>query len=123
MEPITIAELLRFFGVCILITHCKFENCRDLWSLATGCKFLNPANLGMTGMSRNRFEAIWIMLTFSKQEPIKPDDMSSQEYRWQLVDDFVNDYNRHRRSCFRPSERVSTDTIQSSSNISFIGVY
>jgi Transposase IS4 len=120
MEQITIAELLRFFGVCILITRCEFENRRDLWSLATGCKFLNPANLGMTGMSRNRFEAIWIMLTFSKQEPTKPDEMSSQEYRWQLVDDFVDDYNRHRRSCFRPSERVSTDTIQANRHLTFL---
>jgi Transposase IS4 len=123
MEPICIAELLRFFGVCILITRCEFEQRRDLWSLSTGCRFLNPANLGMTGMSRNRFEAIWTMLTFSKQEPTKPDDMSSGEHRWQLVDDFVDDYNRHRRSCFRPSERVRTETIQAKSNISFIGLH
>jgi Transposase IS4 len=123
MEPICIAELIRFFGVCILITHCEFEQRRDLWSLSTGCRFLNPANLGMTGMSRNCFEAIWIMITFSKQELTKPDDMSSQEHRWQLVDDFVEDYNHHRRSCFRPSERVRTDTIQASSNIYFIGLH
>jgi Transposase IS4 len=120
---ICIAELLRFFGICILITRCEFEQRRDLWSLSTGCRFLNPANLGITGMSRNRFEAIWIMITFSKQELTKPDNMLSQEHRWQLVDDFVEDYNRHRRSCFWPSERVRTDTIQASSNISFIGLH
>jgi Transposase IS4 len=123
MEPICIAELLRFFGVRILITHCEFEQRRDLWLLSTGCRFLNPANLGMTGMSRNCFEAIWIMITFSKQELTKPDDMSSQEHRWQLVDDFVEDYNHHHRSCFRPSERVRTDTIQASSNIYFIDLH
>jgi Transposase IS4 len=123
MEPMCMAELLRFFGICILITHCEFENRRDLWSLSTGCRFLTPASLGQTGMSRNRFEALWTMLTFSKQEPTMPEEMSSQEYRWQLVDDFVEDYNRHRRSCFRPSESVSTDTITSISNISSTGMH
>jgi Transposase IS4 len=123
MDPMCMAELLRFFGICILITRCEFENRRDLWSLSTGCRFLTPMNLGQTGMSRNRFEALWTMVTFSKQEPTLPEGMSSQEYRWQLVDDFVDDYNRHRRSCFRPSKRVSTDTFTSLSNIYSTGVY
>ena len=34
------AELMRFFGVCILITRYDFDNCRDLWSTTKGSKYI-----------------------------------------------------------------------------------
>jgi Transposase IS4 len=97
-----IAELLRFFGICILVTRFEFESRRDLWSVNTSTKFIPPANFALTGMSRNRFEEIWSLMTFSCQPPVRPDNMSTQDYRWMLVDDFVTDYNKHRRVRFRP---------------------
>jgi hypothetical protein len=60
------------------------------------------------GMSRHRFDAIWGYLTFSIQQDNWPSGVSSAEYRWMLVDDFVDDYNRHRLAKFRPSELVRT---------------
>jgi hypothetical protein len=100
------AELLRFFGVCILITHHEFPERRDLWSTKTGSKYIAAPNLAATGMSRHRFDAIWRCLTFSIQPPNRPAGTSSADYRWMLVDDFVDDYNEHRLAKFRPSELV-----------------
>jgi Transposase IS4 len=106
--PIDTAELLRFFGICLLVTRCEFGAQCDLWSHSTGCKNIPSANFGATGMSRNRYKEIWIHLTFSVQEPVLPANMNSAEHRWTLVDDFVGDYNRHRRAKFYPSEKVRT---------------
>jgi hypothetical protein len=100
------AELMRFFGVCILITRYDFDFRRDLWSTTTGSKYMAPVNLAATGMSRHRFDDIWGCLTFSIQPPNRPPGMSSASYRWLLVDDFVSDYNKHRQLRFRPSELV-----------------
>jgi Transposase IS4 len=111
------AELLRFFGVCILITRTQFGRRRELWGRASGSKYIAPANLQTTGMSRSRFEELWSVLSFSHQEPERPHGMSAADYRWTLVDDFVDDFNRHRQARFRPSETVSSTTVQSISNI------
>jgi Transposase IS4 len=122
-DELAIAELLRFFGVCILITRFKFGRRRELWGQATGSKYIPTANIADTGMSRHRFEEIWSVLSFSHQEPERPYGMSSADYRWTLVDDFVNDFNRHRRARFRPSERVSADTILFITNITTADLY
>jgi hypothetical protein len=66
-EILTHGELLRFFGVCILITRYDFDNRSDLWSMATGSKYMAPANLAATGMTCHRFEKIFECLTFSIQ--------------------------------------------------------
>jgi hypothetical protein len=57
LEILTHTELLRFFGVCLLITQFDFDNCRDLWMMATGSNYMVPPNLAAMGMSRHRFTA------------------------------------------------------------------
>ena len=52
---------------------------------------------------------IWSCLTFSKVPAARPEGMSSAEYRWKHVDDFVEGFNGHRRSAFTPSERICID--------------
>jgi Transposase IS4 len=94
-ELLDIAELLRFFGICILVTQFEFESPQDLWLVNTGSKFISPANFVLTGMLCNQFKEIWSLMT-----------LSAQDYHWMLVDDFVEDYNKHRRVRFCPSEKV-----------------
>jgi hypothetical protein len=89
----------------------------------TGSKFIPTANFATTGMTRDCFEEIWSVLTFSHQEPERPHGMSSAAYRWTLVDDFVDDFNRHRRARFRPSENVSLMTSESITNITTLDLY
>ena len=107
VDEIDMGELYKFFGICILVTKFEFSSRRDLWSTISNCRYIPPASIGEnTGMSRNRFDEIWSSLTFSEQEEERPDYMSHAAHRWQLVDDFVQDFNDHRRSNFSPSEVV-----------------
>lgn len=110
-NPMTMAELLRFIGVCLLITRFEFGKRRELWALSTGCLYIPSPGLQQTGMSRDRFEEILAHVVFSCQDPVRPTDMSSQDYRWQLVDDFVNDFNRHRLARFKPSHKVCSESV------------
>jgi hypothetical protein len=82
----------------------QFARCK-LWGCVTGSKYIVPANFAATGMLRNRFKEIWSLLLFSHQEEVQPYGMSSTDYRWTLVDDFVDDYNCHRVARFKPSEK------------------
>jgi hypothetical protein len=108
MQEIDIGDLLKFFGIMILITRFKFGNRRDLWRVNEDCRYIPAPRIGdTTGMSKNRFDEIWQCLTFSEQPDERPANMSSEAYRWMLVDDFVMDFNRHRQDNFRPSEVVS----------------
>jgi Transposase IS4 len=104
-DELGIAELLRFFGVCILVIRMQFGRRRELWGRVTGSKYIVPANFAATGMLRNRFKEIWSLLLFSHQEEVQPYGMSSADYRWTLVDNFVDDYNCHRVARFKPSEK------------------
>ena len=96
----TRGELLRFFGVMITMTRIKFDNRRDLWSLGSAGKYLPVVGLGQTGMSKNRFDAIFSSLRWSHQPPTPAEGQNSEEYRWMLVDDFVEHINAYRLKTF-----------------------
>ena len=102
-------ELLRFFGVMITITRLTFDSRRDLWSTIPAGKFVPRAVLGRTGISKNRFDALFSCLRWSHQPSERPPDMSAEEYRWLLVDDLVAHINRYRQRTFFPSERICVD--------------
>jgi hypothetical protein len=46
---------------------------------------------------------------FSKQPSQRPPGMSSETYRWKLVDDFVKHFNDHRATTFIPSSHICAD--------------
>ena len=60
-------------------------------------------------MSREFFNDIWYSLRFSYQPRNRADDMSSETYRWMLVDDFVMEFNLFRASNYGPSDRICGD--------------
>ena len=60
-------------------------------------------------MSRNRFDDIWYAVRWSRQPPEQPDGMSSERYRWMLVEDFVANYNDYRQRTFVPGGHVEAD--------------
>jgi Transposase IS4 len=122
-DELGIAELLRFFGLCILVTRMQFGRRRELWGHVTGSKYIPSANFAATGMSRNQFEEIWSLLSLSHQEPVQPIGMLSADYRWMLVDDFVDDFNCHCWARFRPSEMVSASTFLFISNNTTADLY
>ena len=69
-----------------------------------------PPRFGtITGMSCRRFATLWQYLQWSFCPVERPVNMSSETYRWKLVDDFVAAFNQHRAATFIPSERICVD--------------
>ena len=104
------SELLKFFGVLILTTKFEFTTRASLWSTMAWSKYRPAPQFGMTGMSKHRFEELFVHTRWSHQpEDRGVDCTSEEEYRWMLVDDFVTNFNEHRQNFFYPSEMICVD--------------
>jgi hypothetical protein len=102
-------ELLKFFGILILMTKFEFMSRRHLWSTTATSKYLPPPSLGKTGMSKNRFENIFRYIRWSDQPSVRQQSLSSEQYRWSLMDDFMENFNAHCAQNVSPSERICVD--------------
>ena len=107
---ITKGGLIKFFGIIILGTRFEFGSRSDLWSMLLVSRFIEAPKFGeKTGMSRQRFDDIWRCIRFSEQPAERPECMSSMEYRWMLVNDFIDAFNDYRASNYSPSDRICVD--------------
>ena len=107
---LTKGELLKFFGILILITRFEFGERDSLWRRHSSCKYIPSANFGeRTGMTRDRFNDIFRYMVWSKQPAERPEGMSSETYRWMLVQDFVKNFNEHRSCFFSPGWLICVD--------------
>ncbi len=82
-KELSLQELLRWFGVIILMSASNFRGGRrTLWEGGGSVsKYLPPVNLKATGMSPNCWEDIWYAIRWSHQPSEKPPEMSSERYR------------------------------------------
>ena len=106
---LTKGELLKFFGVVLLASRFEYTTRASLWTSTPRARYMTAPAFGKTGMPRNRFDDIMRCLCFSSRPSTRPDGMSSETYRWKLIDDFVDNYNKHRASTFVPSHLVCVD--------------
>jgi Transposase IS4 len=104
-----VGEILKFFGIMILCTKFEFRSRSSLWSTTSVSKYIPAPSFGTTGMSRMRFDDLWRYIRWSRQPVERPPDMTSEQFRWRLVDDFVGAFNDHRASTFQPSEMICVD--------------
>jgi hypothetical protein len=104
-----LAELLKLFDILLLATHFEFGSHPELWSTAAPSKYRPAPAFGKCGMSRKRFDALLISMRWSDQPDERPDDMTSEAFRWQLVKAFVNQFNVHRVTRYSPSESICVD--------------
>ena len=82
----------------------------SLWSSTAPMKYWPAPHFGLTGMSRNRFDDLFRCIRWSRQPSERPEDLSSEQYRWMLVDNFVANFNEHRATCyFSPGETICVD--------------
>ena len=108
--PTTIGEILQFFGVMLLVTRFEFGARASLWATTSRNRFIPTPNLGhTTGMSRDRFDVLWRLLAWSEQPYPRPSTMSHEEWRWCLVQDFVDNFNNHRESYYFASDLICAD--------------
>ena len=83
--PSSQGELLKWFGITIMMTQFEFGDRSSLWS--TSCsrwnKYIPPASFGeKTGMSRQRYDDLHRAMVWSSQPDVRPEYMSSETYRW-----------------------------------------
>ena len=60
-------------------------------------------------MSRTRFNDLWSCIRFSNQSVERATDMSSKQYRWMLVDDFVKVFNVFIAAKYHPLDKICAD--------------
>ena len=99
----SIGEMVKFMGLCILITRFQFLSRQDLWSQTARSKYVPAFKLGqLTGIARNRFDMIWSCLRWIHKPKQREEVMTHAQYMWLLVDEFIDRFNTHRSDKFSP---------------------
>ena len=93
----------------MIIPHMPNVPRRDMWKTKSDTKYGIAADLGRTGMSRHRFDELMGSIRFSEQRQVRPNWMDDMQYRWELVDGFVEAINHHRETNFEPSGLICVD--------------
>lgn len=106
-QSCTAGEILKFFGVMLLMTRFKFSKRRDLWKRTRANKYIPAPNFGAF-LKRDRFELLRSSIRFSYQ-PERSQNISSEAFRWLLCDDFRKAINQHRQERIEPSELLCVD--------------
>ena len=91
----TAGEIVKFFGVMLLVTWFEFGSRASLWSNMSTNEYIPAPLFGLTGMPRKWFDDLWMCIRFSDQPRNHPSEMTSEQYCWRLVDDFVKNFNEH----------------------------
>ena len=98
-------EIVKFFGVMLLMIWFEFGSQASLWS-NTSNKYIPAPSFSLTGMLRKWFDDLWMCIRFSDQPCNRPSEMTSEQYRWRLVDDFVKNFNEYQAQIFSPSDEI-----------------
>ena len=102
-------EILKFFGISVLMTQFEFGPRVSLWSTFAPSKYVPAAHFEKTGMFCPRFDLLFRCIRFSDQPNRRPAVMSAEVYRSKLVDDFVKAFNLHRMENFIPGTLICMD--------------
>ena len=102
------AEALRFQDVARMATLFEFGKWYELWS-TVGRKYMPDVEFGKTGMGRDRFKEIFSAQRYSKQPPSRHSNLSSEQYRWMIFDDHVDNFNKNRARIYHPSDSICVD--------------
>ena len=101
-------EIVKFFGVMLLVTRFEFGSQASLWSNTSTNKYIPAPLFGLTGMPQKWFDDLWMCIRFSDQPHNHPSEMTSEQYRWRLVDDFIKNFNEHRVQIFSHRMRFAS---------------
>ena len=87
--------IVKFFGVLLLVTQFEFGSRASLWSNMSTNKYIPAPLFGLTGMPQKWFDDLWMCIRFGYQPHNHPSEMTSEQYRWRFVDDFIKNFNEH----------------------------
>ena len=102
-------EIDMFFGVMLLVTQFEFGSRASLWCNTFTNKYIPAPLFGLRGMPRKQFDDLWMCIRLCDQPCNCPSEMTSEQYCWRLVDDFVKTFNEHRVENFFPSDEICVD--------------
>ena len=105
---LTKGELLKWFGVTVLMTRFEFGERASLWATKSDHKYIPLPQFGRI-MARERYNELFRYLVWSKQPRDRPDNVSHENWRWMLIEDFVANFNDHRKRYFHPSWQICVD--------------
>ena len=88
-------EIVKFFGVMLLVTQFEFGSRASLWSNTSTNKYIPAPLFGLTGMPQKQFDDLWMCIRLSDQPRNCPSEITSEQYHWRLVDDFIKNFNEH----------------------------
>ena len=86
----TVGEILKLFGIMIMITQFEFGARSELWCTTQRSKYIPTPSLGRTGTPCHRFDSLFKNIQFSHQPREKPDGMYYERYRWMCVDESIS---------------------------------
>ena len=109
IKETTTGEVLKYFGILILLTKFEFNNRSDLWSNLSNHRYIPAPAMGKTGIPRNRFDQFWQHMTWSSQPESRLAHIKHSQFRWRLANDFVKRFNDYRAENFIPSEMIYID--------------
>ncbi len=98
-------EILKFFGILVLISRHQFGTRRDFWLSVSKFKYISAPKFGVI-MPRHRFETLRSCIRFSDNVNMGDDGFQN---RWSLVDYFVTAINRHCSMYVNPTELICVD--------------
>lgn len=105
----TISEILRYFGVVLLLSRHEFSSRKDLWSPTNSYKYIPSPNFARI-MASHRFEMLRCCIRYSYCATERDNESSdNSRNRWALVDDFVKAINEHREMFVTPSDLICVD--------------
>ena len=114
IRPTTAGELLKFFGVLILMTRFTFGPRRELWRRDSKHRYVPPAHFGRF-MAMQRFEDLHRRISFctssAKRTYISTnlEDTRGEQARWDLCEGFLDAINAHRQQFVNPCEYICVD--------------
>ena len=101
----TSGEILRYFGVLVLMSRFEFGPRRELWQTTSQNKYVPVPNFTRI-IPYHRFEMLRMCIRYSHSGGTGDVDGDN---RWSLVDDFVTAINLHREMYVTPSELICVD--------------
>ena len=104
----TAGEIVKFFGVMLLVTQFEFRSWTSLWSSISTNKYIPDPSFGLTGIPQNRFDDLWMCIRFSDRPHNPPSEMTSEQYCWRVVDDFIKYFNKHQVQNFFHRMRIAS---------------
>ena len=81
----TTSDIIKLFGVLILITCYDFLSLHYMWSSRYQYKSNNPTSMGNSGSKIPRCDHLCSCIQFSRQHNPRPEWMSMKEWGCQLI--------------------------------------